>query len=245
MIGSMLQRIRIVLVETSHPGNIGAAARAMKVMGLSRLVLVRPKTFPSAEATARASGADDVLQGAQVADDLDTALAGCVLVLGTSARLRSLRWPQLDPRQAGDKVWTTAGTGDVAVVFGREQSGLSNPELERCHYLLHIPSNPDYGSLNVASAVQLVVYEIRMASLSTEGSAPELGGGKEWATVDEVNGFLGHLEHTLEAIGFLDPDNPRWMMRRMRRLFGRAHLYRDEVHILRGILSAVLKFRGE
>ena len=234
-----------VLIRPQMGENIGAAARAMKVMGLSRLVLVRPKIFPSAEATARASGADDVLRDARVVDDLDTALAGCVLVLGTSARLRSLRWPQLDPRQAGDKAWTTAGAGDVAVVFGREQSGLSNPELERCHYLLHIPSNPDYGSLNVASAVQLAAYEIRMASLSAEGSAPAVEEENEWATVDEVNGFLGHLERTLETIGFLDPDNPRWMMRRMRRLFGRAHLYRDEVHILRGILSAVFKFRKE
>ena len=243
MIDPMLQRIRIVLVETSHPGNIGAAARAMKVMGLSRLVLVRPKIFPSAEATARASGADDVLQDAQVVDDLDTALEGCTLVLGTSARLRSLRWPQLDPRQAGERAWSRARTGEVAVVFGREQSGLSNPELERCHYLLHIPSNPEYGSLNVASAVQLAAYEIRMASLSAEAPVAEVGEEKEWATVDEVNGFLGHLEGALQTIGFLDPDNPRWMMRRMRRLFGRAHLYRDEVHLLRGMLSSVLKFR--
>ena len=238
----MFDHIRIVLVETSHPGNIGAAARAMKVMGLSRLVLVNPKVFPSAEATARASGADDVLHRARVVADLDAALEGCALVIGTSARLRTLRWPQLDPRQAGERAWTEAQNREVALVFGRERSGLSNPELERCHYLLHIPSNPEYRSLNVASAVQLAAYEVRMASLAGTLEPEEAG---ERATVDEVNGFLGHLEGVLQTIGFLDPNNPRWLMRRMRRLFGRTHLYRDEVHLLRGMLSSVLKFRGE
>ena len=238
----MFHRIRIVLVETSHPGNIGAAARAMKVMGLSRLVLVRPKVFPCAEATARASGADDVLQGAHVVEDMDAALSGCTLVVGTSARLRSLRWPQLDPRAAGERVWAEASAGEAAIVFGRERSGLTNPELERCHYLLNIPSNPEYSSLNVASAVQLAAYEVRMASLA---GTPPPETDVERATVDEVNGFLGHLEGVLQTIGFLDAENPRWMMRRMRRLFGRSHLHRDEVHLLRGMLSAVLKFRRE
>ena len=237
----MFPNIRIVLVETSHPGNIGAAARAMKVMGLNRLVLVNPKHFPCAEAGARASGADDVLAQAHVVDDLDAALQGCTLVLGTSARLRSLRWPSMDPREAGEQVWHGARTGEVAVVFGREQSGLSNPELERCQYLLHIPSNPEYRSLNLAAAVHLVAYEIRMASLVPSRQGKE--DMEERATVDEVNGFLGHLESTLSTIGFLDPRNPRWLMRRMRRLLGRTRLYKDEVHLLRGILSSVLKFR--
>lgn len=230
-----LARVRIVLVETSHPGNIGAAARAMKVMGLSRLYLVRPKVFPHAEATARASGADDLLSGARVCGSLEEALSGSNLVLGASARLRALPWPLLDARAAAlHSVAAALGTQEVALVFGREHSGLSNEELEHCHYLLHIPTNADYSSLNLAAAVQVVSYELRMALLGEQPLAADAG---DYAGADELESFYGHLEQTLIDIGFLDPANPRQVMRRLRRLYNRARTERTELNILRGILT--------
>ena len=180
----MLSRIRIVLIGTTHPGNIGAVARAMKNMCLEQLVLVAPKIYPSAEATARASGADDLLGSARVCDSLDQALAGCRLVVGTSARLRSVRWPQVDPRQCAERLLDElSADGEVAVLFGRESSGLSNTELDRCHYLVHIPANPDYASLNLAQAAQVIGYELRMAAkhrgeqrgLATRASRIDIG----------------------------------------------------------------------
>ncbi len=236
---SHLARIRVVLIETSHPGNIGAVARAMKVMGLSRLHLVRPKQFPCAEATARASGADDLLTNAQVCVTLEEALVGCSLVVGASARLRSLPWPLSDPRQAAVQAVAAAVAGEeVALVFGREHSGLTNSELERCHLLLHIPANPDFSSLNLAAAVQVATYELRMASLGAETVAAEPG---DYASADELESFYRHLEQTLIAVGFLDPDNPRHVMRRLRRLYNRARVERVEVNILRGILTETQK----
>ncbi len=230
-----LERIRVVLVETSHPGNIGAAARAMKVMGLSRLYLVQPQLFPSAEATSRASGADDLLTRARVCATLDEALADCTLVLGASARLRSLPWPLSDARSAAQRAVAGAAAGqEVALVFGREQTGLSNEELQRCHYLLHIPANGDYSSLNLAAAVQVVSYELRMALLGSEPLATDEG---DYASGDELESLYRHLEETLVDIGFLDPENPRHVMRRLRRLYNRARLERTEVNILRGILT--------
>lgn len=247
----MFENIRIVLVETSHPGNIGAAARAMKTMGLTRLVLVRPRQYPSAECTARASGADDILAAARVCNDMNEALDGCRFVIGTSARLRSLRWEQMDPREAGGRVYAEAGSGEVAVVFGRERSGLTNEEMDLCHALLHIPTNPDYQSLNLAMAVQVVAYELRMARDEalkdgdlTAGSVAAVDNGADSddiADFSEIEGFYGHLEQTMIKIGFLDPEAPRLFMRRMRRLFGRTRLHRDEVHILRGILSTMTR----
>jgi len=231
-----LDLVRIVLVETTHPGNIGGAARAMKNMGLSHLVLVRPRHFPSAEATARASGADDLLAAATVVDDLDTALAGCNLVLGTSARLRTLTWPQVDARGCGEQVRGEALEGrQAAVVFGREHSGLTNEELERCNYLVHIPTAPDFGSLNLAAAVQVIGYELHMAMLAV-GTEPE-AEPVDYVTADELEGLYSHLWETMVTIGFLDPDNPRQVMRRLRRLFNRARLERAEFNILRGILT--------
>lgn len=250
----MLQNIRVVLVGTTHPGNIGGAARAMKNMGLSRLVLVEPRVFPSPDADARASGATDILEGAQVVATLEEALVGCNLVLGTSARDRSLPWPMLDPRESGVKVVEQAGQGgEVALVFGREHAGLTNEELQRCHYHVHIPSDPGFSSLNLAAAVQVLSYEVRMSWLAA-GQAPVVTDKPdaaaqhqaELATMDEMEGFYGHLESTLVAIGFLDPEKPRHLMARLRRLFGRSEVERSEVSILRGILTETQKTaRGE
>ncbi|ATR81873.1 tRNA (cytosine(32)/uridine(32)-2'-O)-methyltransferase TrmJ [Pseudomonas sp. HLS-6] len=250
----MLQNIRVVLVNTSHPGNIGGAARAMKNMGLSRLVLVDPLHFPSHEASARASGADDVLAGAQVVATLEEALVGCTLVIGTSARDRRIPWPMLDPRECGAKVIEDAGQGaEVALVFGREHSGLTNDELQRCHYHVHIPSNPDFSSLNLGAAVQVLAYEVRMAWLAIEGRPSKVEKVEvasvrsgELATMDEMELFYEHLEKTLVEIGFLDPEKPKHLMSRLRRLYGRSSVNRSEMSILRGILTETQKMaRGE
>ncbi len=235
----MLDHIRIVMVETSHPGNIGAAARAMKTMGLSRLYLVRPAQFPHNEADARASGADDVLASAIVCASLDEALVGCTHVVGASARLRSLPWPLLTPRTCAAEA--VSQQGEVALVFGRERSGLSNEELERCSQLVHIPCNPEFSSLNVASAVQLLSYECLLAA--NTGPECRQDADSEPATREELEGFYSHLEQVLVAIDYLDPDNPRQLMRRLRRLYNRAAIEKTELNILRGILKATLKSR--
>lgn len=233
---NMLDQIRIVLVETTHPGNIGGAARAMKNMGLARLSLVNPLYFPHAEATARASGADDLLAAAEVHPTLDAALAGCTLVFGTTARARSIPWPAVDPREAAQRALAAAPQGPVAFVFGREHSGLSNEELDRCNYLLHIPTNPEYASLNLAAAVQVVAYELRMA---TQQGPVMAADATPLGSAHERELFYGHLEDVLTELRFLDPNNPKHLMRRLRRLFNRAELDRNEINILRGILTAV------
>jgi tRNA (cytidine32/uridine32-2'-O)-methyltransferase len=245
----LLQNIRVVLVNTSHPGNIGGAARAMKNMGLTRLVLVEPQDFPSHEASARASGADDILAAAQVVGSLEDALVGCNLVLGTSARERSLPWPLIDPRECGTKSVAHAAQGEeIALVFGREHAGLTNDELQRCHFHVHIPSNPDFSSLNLGAAVQVLAYEVRMAWLASageqsQGDKPQAAsaGVSELATMDEMELFYGHLEKTLVDIGFLDPEKPRQLMPRLRRLYGRSGIDRSEMSILRGILTETQK----
>ncbi len=231
----MLSNIRIVLVETSHPGNIGAVARAMKTMTLERLYLVRPKLFPSAECTARASGADDVLANAVVCDDLVEALQGCRLVVGTSARRRTVEWPELDPRRSAERLLEESASGPVAMVFGRESSGLRNVELDRCHFLAHVPTNPDFSSLNVAASVQLFAYELRMADLGGAVRAPE--DGRTVAGAEALEGLNRHLETALQDMGFADPQQSKKLMRRLRRLFNRARPDPDEINILRGVLS--------
>ena len=234
--------IRIVLVETSHPGNIGGVARAMKNMSLQQLYLVTPRLFPHADATARSSGADDILAGAQVCDSLQQALAGCSVVFGASARRRTISWPLVDAREGGRMAVEGSATGEVAVVFGREHSGLTNEELELCNYLVHIPSNRDYSSLNLAAAVQVISYEIMMASGGgAMESAPRVDENELPATADDIERFYEHLELSLVEIEFLDPDNPRQLMRRLRRLYNRVGLSRNELNILRGILTAVGK----
>ncbi len=249
-----LQNIRVVLVNTSHAGNIGGAARAMKNMGLSRLVLVDPEDFPSPNAVARASGATDILDSARVVATLEEALAGCSLVLGTSARDRRIPWPLLDPREcASVSVEQSAGGGEVALVFGREYAGLTNEELQRCQYHVHIPSDPQFSSLNLAAAVQVLTYEVRMAWLAAEGRPTKVEKLETTAmldarpvTVDELENYFGHLEQTLVDIGFLDPAKPRHLMPRLRRLYGRSGISKLEMNILRGILTETQKAaRGE
>ena len=338
--GRTLHRVRIVLVEPTHPGNVGAAARAMKAMGLDRLVLVAPKRFPSTEATARAAGADDVLHEAQVVESLDDALADCGYVLGTTARPRRIEWPVLDAREGAFRAIAQAARTPVAVVFGRESAGLTNAELDRCSALVRIPAAAHFSSLNVAAAVQILAYEMRVAAHGegagargedagahgedagsrgeragaagkrtearredagahgesagrrgeragaagkrtearredagahgedagrrgesagaagkrTEARGEEVGahGGKAGerrplqppiATFGELEGFYRHLEAALVEIGYLDPSVPRFLMRRLRRLFNRAGPDRTEIGILRGILTAVMRHR--
>lgn len=239
---TILNNLHIVLVGTSHPGNIGGAARAMKNMGLSGLRLVRPARFPSAEATARASGADDVLAAAACHATLRAAVADCTLVLGTSARSRSLPWPTLDARAAALRAVEAARHGPVAVVFGCEQSGLSNEELAHCAALVSIPTDPVYSSLNLAAAVQILAYELRLAAGAPGPAAPDPDTAP--APAADLERLYEHLEAVLVQVGFLDPSNPRHTMRRLRRLLGRAGPDRNEVAILRGILTAVQSRSG-
>lgn len=250
---SNYDQIRIVLVETSHSGNIGAVARAMKNMGLGNLWLVNPASFPDEASYARSSGASDVLDRARVVGTLDEAIEDCVLVMGTSARGRKVPWPVIAPPQAVEKAVEHVGQGTVALVFGRENHGLSNDELQRCHYHIHIPSNPDYSSLNLAMAVQVLCYELRMhflRGLEEQESRPYLGAmtspsDEGWdvplASVNEVEGFFGHLEDALVDIAFHRRDNPRQLMTRLRRLFQRAQMDQMEINILRGVLTAAQK----
>jgi tRNA (cytidine32/uridine32-2'-O)-methyltransferase len=233
----MLDRTRIVLVNTSHPGNIGAAARAMKTMGLSALYLVAPEQFPHPKANEMASSAKDVLEQAIVVSTLEEALADCTLVVGCSARIRKIPWPLLSPREMVAKVAKEPPTSELAILFGREQSGLTNEELERCHFHVTIPTNPDYSSLNIAAAVQVIAYELRMASLDM----PALSEAWDYrlATADEMEKFFAHLEDVLIEIDFLKINAPRKLMTRLRRLFFRTRPDVMEMNILRGMLTAV------
>jgi TrmH family RNA methyltransferase len=242
-IASQLARVRVVLINTTHPGNIGATARAMKVMGLTSLHLVTPKIYPHAEATARASGADDLLQRAQVHESLEDALQGCGLVLGTSARLRSLPLPLLDARRAARQAVAESGQHEVALLFGRERYGLTNEEIQRCHFLVNIPSNPEYSSLNIAQAVQIMAYELRIAA---QGFADIELSPPDWQPVDDVQmeRLFEHLEQTLLDIRFLNPRQPKRLMARLRRLFNRARPDQNEINILRGILKATQDSAG-
>lgn len=234
--------VRFVLCETSHPGNIGAAARAMKTMGFTDLVLVDPQDFPSAEADARASGAVDVLGSARVVDSLEEAVADARLVLGTSARRRKLRWPELNPRECAARVREVAASGPVAIVFGTERSGLSNEQMDLCNALVYIPANPEYSSLNLASAVQLIAYELHFALGELPAAQPP-----EFppATADDMERLYEHLLRVMISSGFMNPDKPRQLERKLRRLFNRAHPDVNELGILRGILAAVERAPGE
>lgn len=238
-----LDNIRIVLVNTSHPGNIGGVARAMKNMGLSRLTLVQPRQFPDEQADWRAAGAIDLLQAATVCATLDEAIADCQFVVGTSARERRIPWPLLDPRRCAEAMASRSGREQVAVLFGREDRGLTNDELQRCNLHLHIPSDPDYSSLNLAMAVQIVCYELRMLLLADSLPATaEDQWDAPFSKVEDMERFYRHLEETLVGIGFLDPAAPRQLMARLRRLYGRVRLDEMELNILRGILTETQKF---
>jgi tRNA (cytidine32/uridine32-2'-O)-methyltransferase len=236
---NIFDKSRIVLVGTTHPGNIGAAARAMKTMSQTNLCLVNPKIFPSAEATARATGADDILANAKVFTSLKEAVADCDLVIGTSARIRSIPWPMVTPRECAKKISETKYSS-AAIIFGRENSGLSNEEMELCNLVLQIPTNAAYGSLNLAAAVQIICYEIYLLNIT--GDYVESKESKSTlVTQEKMELFYQHLEECMIDIGFQDVDNPRLLMHRMRRLFNRAQLEENECNILRGVLTNIQK----
>jgi tRNA/rRNA methyltransferase len=230
--------VRIVLCGTSHPGNIGASARAMKTMGLASLHLVNPIRFPAADAEAMASGAADVLDTAIVCGSIDEALAGTVFAVACTARSRDLSHPVLTARETGARLVREAAQGPVALVFGPEQTGLTGREVSRCGAIGMIPANPDYTSLNLAAAVQIFAYEVRQAAEAVASYPQET---YEAASYEEVEFFFRHLEQTLYDIQFLDPKQPKRLMQRLRRLFHRARLEKEEINILRGILSAAQK----
>ncbi|HKQ24777.1 MAG TPA: RNA methyltransferase [Burkholderiales bacterium] len=236
MTPTALDRVRVVLCETSHPGNIGAAARAMKTMGLSRLVLVKPKCFPHADAEAFASGALDVLREAVVCDSLEIALAGTVLAVASTSRHRDLTHEVVDCREACKRLMQEATQSEVALVFGPERTGLTVHDVNKCHLIAAISANPAYASLNLAQAVQVFAYEM---SMDAGGVAITTQGNSEVATHDEAEGFYRQLEDVFHVSGFLDPQNPKRLMQRMRRLFARSRLEKEEVNILRGFLRAV------
>ena len=240
---SALAGVRVVLVEPSHPGNVGAVARAMKTMGLTRLYIVRPRHFPSAEATARAAGADDLLVSAKVCGELSEALGDCAWAAATSVRVRHLPWPELDPAACAREVLARSRE-EVALVFGRESTGLTNPEIDLCQAVVRIPTDDSFPSLNLGGSVQLLAWELRRALLAgaATGNAPvpatPASDRDPLARLSDLDGFHAHLERTLVDIGYLDPGAPRQLMRRLRRFFNRAGMLRSELNILRGVLRA-------
>lgn len=241
---AVLDNIKMVLVNTTHPGNIGAAARALKNMGLSRIVLVDPKEYPSDQAVWRAANALDVLDKVEVVATLDEAIADCGLVIGTSARGRRIPWPLLTPRECGDKCVAEAKEHPIAIVFGREDRGLTNEELHKCHFHVHIPANPEYSALNIAAALQVIAYEIRMSFLQEEAGGPV--HFDEWdmppAKQKDMELYYDHLQETLEKLTFLEPGNPRQTLTRLRRLYGRIRMDEMELSILRGMLTSVQNY---
>jgi tRNA (cytidine32/uridine32-2'-O)-methyltransferase len=237
-----LDRIRIVLVNTNHPGNIGGVARAMKNMGLERLYLVAPKSFPDEQALWRAASAADVLDNAVVTPTVARAVAECHYVVGTSARGRRIPWPVLDPRECAPQLGQASEHGEVAILFGREDRGLTNEELQQSNLHLSIPTADSYSSLNLAMAVQIVCYELQMLLLSEVPAAPaETQWDAPFTSRENMERFYEHLEETLKDIGFLDPAAPRQLMTRLRRLYGRVRLDEMELNILRGILTETQK----
>jgi len=237
----LLDRVRIVLCGTSHPGNIGAAARAMKTMGLDTLYLVGPRRFPDPEAEAMAARANDILDRAVLCSSLDDALKGTLFAAACTARSRDLSHALLTAREAGVRLIQEAARGPVALVFGPEKFGLTAEQVNRCSVIATVPTNRAYSSLNLAAAVQVFAYEVRLAA---EGIASLPQESFEPATYEEIERFFEHLEGTLYAIGFLDPKQPKRLMQRLRRLFQRTRLEREEVNILRGILAAAAKDRA-
>ena len=236
----MLNNIRVVLSHTTHPGNIGAAARAMKTMGLQHLYLINPRHFPDPQATAMAAGADDVLQNAVVCSSIDEALLGVVLTVGMTARVRDISNEVASPRDTMPQVLQQAASHPVALLFGTEMSGLTNEEASRCQMLVNIPANADFSSLNLAAAVQVISYELAVAAQTFQPVMQAL----QPASHEQVEGFLGHLEKTLHEIGFFTTQNPARMMQRLRRLYARARPEADEINILRGILSVTTEYNA-
>ncbi len=235
------QNIKIVMIGTTHPGNIGAAARSMSNMCFSKLTLVDPKCPVGEIAYARASGANSVLDKRENCVDLPAAIADCEFVVATSARRRSLSWPELSPSELIEKLSSLADSARVALVFGREHSGLSNDEIQLCNYMLCIPSNPDFSSLNLASAIQVICYEIYRNLGFAPPALRELDAQDLPALNSELEGYFAHLQHVLGTIGFMDPEQPGLIMQRLRRLYLRSELTRNEINILRGMLTAIEK----
>ncbi len=239
--------LRIVLVGTQHPGNIGSAARAIKTMGLRELVLVAPEKRPDDDSRVMAVGADDVLANARICETLDEALADCVLVAGCTARQRQVQLPEFEPREAAPRLLQVAAHSPVALLFGPERSGLTNEDLQRCHFSVHIPSDPDFSSLNLAAAVQVVAYELRLESLARSVAEDAHGAATDSAQISALahmpanqaamESFFGHLDQTLHAIDFHKGRSPEMVLRRLWRLFQRAQPDDRELRILRGILT--------
>lgn len=235
----MLERVKVVLVGTTHSGNIGSAARAMKVMGLSQMVLVDPQCQVDAQAIALAAGASEIALNAQIYPTLEAAVADCGLVVGTSARSRTLEWPMLEPRECGEKLISEANQHSVAMVFGRERTGLTNDELQLCHYHVCVPANPEYSSLNLAMAVQLLSYEVRMAYLALQQSSQSSTLQEEYPRHQELERFYAHLEQVIMQTEFISAQQPGQVMNKLRRMFTRARPEAQEINILRGILTSV------
>lgn len=243
----LLSRVRIVLCRPSHPGNIGAAARAMKTMGLSSLHLVSPRQFPDPEADARATAAVDVLQAAKIHGSLADALTGCVHAVAMSARRRDLGPVSADVRAVASDLLGLAQAGEVALVFGNETTGLSNEEVLQCQSSVCIPANPAFSSLNLGAAVQILCYELRLAAYGEQLPTVDSGAtpfSSPPATLDELEGFYAHLEAVMTATGFYNPAQPGRLLPKLRRLFGRTGLEKDEINILRGMLAATQQPTG-
>jgi TrmH family RNA methyltransferase len=237
-----LKNIRFVLSNTSHAGNIGAAARAMKVMGLDQLHLINPTDYPSAEATARASGADDVLYHAAVHKTLDQAIAPCTLVMGTSARNRGMDIEVIDLDQAAQILTAAAKNQSVALIFGKERYGMTNEEMQRCHYLVKFPANPEYSSLNLGAAIQVAAYEVRMKCLQDQLKSPDEATTEEaFATAEKMASFYDHLFGIMRSVEFIHDENQKSLEQKVRMMFNRLRIEKHEMDILRGFLSAVNK----
>ena len=235
-----MKNIRVVLSHTTHPGNIGAAARAMKTMGLRHLYLINPRYFPDPQADAMAAGADDLLRDAVVCGSIDEALRGVVLTVAMTARLRDISIEVKSPREAMPLLLQQAAAQPVALLFGTEMSGLTNEEMGKAQVLVNIPADPDFSSLNLAAAVQVMGYELNVAAQSHVPEAPEA----RLATHEQAEGFFAHLERTLFEIGFFTTQNPARLMQRLRRLYARTRLEPEEVNILRGILSVTTEYNA-
>jgi len=237
---NLLNSVKVVLVGTTHPGNIGAAARAIKNMGIFNLALVKPKEFPSDIAIYRSKAAKDILENAEIYESLEDAIAGCKLVVGTSARARSVPWPVFNPRDAAEEMRKISKQGNVAIVFGREDRGLTNDELGLCNFHVHIPSDPKYSSLNLSQAVQILAYEIRLA-YSRDEVISEVKWDVDLANNEQTERLIDHMEELMQDVEFYDVENPRKLLLRVRRFFKRSKIDVMEANIFRGLFSAIQK----
>ena len=237
---NFLNTVKVVLVGTTHPGNIGASARAIKNMGIFNLALVKPKEFPSDIAIYRSKAAKDILENAEIYESLEDAIAGCKLIVGTSARARSVPWPVFNPRDAAEEMRKISKQGNVAIVFGREDRGLTNDELGLCNFHVHIPSDPKYSSLNLSQAVQILAYEIRLA-YSRDEVISEVKWDVDLANNEQTERLIDHMEELMQDVEFYDVENPRKLLLRVRRFFKRSKIDVMEANIFRGLFSAIQK----